>query len=158
MALSSNIVGMHYRHPEHYEVGREKIREHAVAVKNDDAYHHDEKVAGELGHDSLPAPLTFSCIFGYQAQSAFFEYANIGIQDAQIVQVDQKFVYRKPVFAGDKLYADVYVDSVRQAHGTDLIVMKTIITDSSGDEVQESYTTLAGRTGEDGEGFSDGSA
>ena len=40
---------MHYRHPEHYEVGREKIREHAVAVKNDDAYHHDEKVAGALG-------------------------------------------------------------------------------------------------------------
>ncbi len=37
MALSSNIIGMHYRYPDYYEVGREKIREYAVAVKNDDA-------------------------------------------------------------------------------------------------------------------------
>jgi len=149
---------MHYRYPEHYEVGREKIREHALAVKNDDAYFHDEKVAAELGHATLPAPLTFICIFGYQAQSAFFASANIGIQDAQIVQVDQELKFLKPIFAGDKLYADVYVDSVRQAHGTDLIVFKTIITDDAGDVVQETYTALAGRAGEDGEGFSDGAA
>ena len=49
---------MHYRYPDAYEVGREKIREHAVAVKNDDAFYFDEAVAAELGHDSLPAPLT----------------------------------------------------------------------------------------------------
>jgi acyl dehydratase len=158
VALSSKIVGMHFRYPEHYEVGREKIREHALAVKNDNAYFQDETVAAELGHDSLPAPLTFISIFGYQAQSAFFADANIGIQDAQIVHVDQELKFVKPIFAGDKLYADVYVDSVRQAHGTDLIVFKTIITDDAGDVVQETYTALAGRTGEDGEGFSDGAA
>ncbi|MGH3553667.1 MAG: 3-hydroxyacyl-ACP dehydratase, partial [Mycobacterium sp.] len=28
---------MHYRYPDHYVVEREKIREYAVAVKNDDA-------------------------------------------------------------------------------------------------------------------------
>ena len=27
---------MHYRYPDHYEVGREKVREYAEAVKNDD--------------------------------------------------------------------------------------------------------------------------
>jgi acyl dehydratase len=84
--------------------------------------------------------------------------ANIGVEDAQIVQVDQALKFVKPIFAGDKLYADVYVDSVRQAHGTDLIVFKTIITDDAGDVVQETFTALAGRTGEDGEGFSDGAA
>ena len=149
---------MHYRHPEHYEVGREKIREHAVAVKNDDAFYHDEAAAAALGHDALPAALTFTCIFGYTAQLAFLHHANIGVDDAQIVQVDQSLKFLKPIFAGDKLYADVYVDSVRKAHGTDLIVFKTIITDDAGDTVQETYTALAGRSGEDGEGFSDGTA
>ncbi|KHO23030.1 (3R)-hydroxyacyl-ACP dehydratase subunit HadA [Mycolicibacterium setense] len=153
MGLSTNIVGMHYRHPEHYEVGREKIREHAIAVKNDDAFYHDEAAAAELGHDSLPAPLTFISIFGYQAQWAFFEWANIGIQDAQIVQVDQELKFLKPIKAGDKLYCDVYVHSVRKAHGTDIIVTKNIITDDKGDVVQESYTTLAGRAGDGEEGF-----
>ncbi|OLP01804.1 3-hydroxyacyl-ACP dehydratase [Mycolicibacterium porcinum] len=153
MALSTSIVGMHYRHPEHYEVGREKIREHATAVKNSDAYYFDEAAAAELGHDSLLAPLTFICIFGYQAQWAFFEWAEIGIQDAQIVQVDQELKFLKPVKAGDKLYCDVYVHSVRKAHGTDIIVTKNIITDDKGEVVQEAYTTLAGRAGDGEEGF-----
>jgi acyl dehydratase len=159
VSLSKQIVGMHYRHPDHYVVGREKIREYAIAVKNEDAAYHDEKAAAELGHDALPAPLTFISVFGYQAQTAFFESANIGVTDMQIVQVDQVLKFRKPIHAGDKLYCDVYVDSIRQGHGTDIIVTKNIVTNESGDVVQETYTTLAGRSGEDGdEGFSDGTA
>jgi acyl dehydratase len=159
VALSEQIVGMHYRHPDHYVVGREKIREYAVAVKNEDAAYYDEKAAAELGHEALPAPLTFISVFGYQAQTAFFESANIGVTDMQIVQVDQMLKFRKPIHAGDTLYCDVYVDSVRQSHGADIIVTKNIVTNDSGDVVQETYTTLAGRSGEDGdEGFSDGTA
>ena len=150
---------MHYRYPDHYIVGREKIREYAVAVKNDDAAFHDDTAAAELGHDALPAPLTFISVFGYTAQSAFFASANIGIQDEQIVQVDQALKFLKPIHAGDKLYCDVYVHSIRQAHGTDIIVTKNIVTNDAGDIVQETYTTLAGRSSEDGdEGFSHGTA
>lgn len=149
---------MHYRFPDAYEVGREKIREHAVAVKNDDAFFFDEAVAAELGHDSLPAPLTFISIFGYRAQTAFFAEANIGLHDAQIVQVDQELKFAQPIMAGDRLYCDVYVQSLRQAHGTDIIVTKNVITNASGDVVQEAYTTLAGRAGDGEEGFTDGSA
>jgi meromycolic acid (3R)-3-hydroxyacyl-[acyl-carrier protein] dehydratase HadA len=159
VALSEEIVGMHYRHPDHYVVGREKLREYAVAVKNEQACLHDDAAAAELGHEAIPAPLTFISVFGYQAQSAFFASANIGINDMQIVQVDQILKFRKPIHAGDTLFCDVYVDSVRQAHGTDIIVTKNVVTNDSGDVVQESYTTLAGRSGEEGvEGFSDGTA
>jgi acyl dehydratase len=158
VSLSQQIVGMHYRHPDHYVVGREKLREYAVAVKNDDAAFFDEAVAAELGHGALPAPLTFISVFGYQAQTAFFADANIGVSDMQIVQVDQVLKFVKPIHAGDTLYCDVYVDSVRQAHGTDIIVTKNIVTNDKGDVVQETYTTLAGRTGEGEEGFSDATA
>ncbi|WP_275999288.1 (3R)-hydroxyacyl-ACP dehydratase subunit HadA [Mycobacterium heckeshornense] len=150
---------MHYRYPDHYEVEREKIREYAAAVKNDDPAFFEEKAAAELGYDGLPAPLTFISVFGYQAQSAFFEFANIAIHEAQVVQVDQVLKYLKPIKVGDKLYCDVYVDSVRTAHGTDIIVTKNICTNDAGELVMETYTTLAGRAGEDGEeGFSDGAA
>lgn len=159
MSLSSNIVGKHYRYPDHYEVGREKIREYAVAVKNDDAAFFDEKAAAELGHDALLAPLTFISVFGYQAQSAFFEAANVAIKDAKIVHVDQEVKFLRPIKAGDKLYCDVTVHGLRKAHGTDIIVTKNIITNHNGEVVQETYTTLAGRSDENGEsGFSDGTA
>ena len=58
---------------------------------------------------------------------------NIAVQDAQIVQVDQVLKFVKPIVAGDKLYCDVYVDSVREAHGTEIIVTKNIITNEAGE-------------------------
>ena len=159
MSFLDNFVGTHYRHPDHYVVGREKIREYAVAVKNDDAAFFEEKAAAELGHDALLAPLTFISIFGYQAQFAMFEANNIAISDAQIVQVDQVLKFVRPIKAGDTLFCDVYIDSIRKAHGTDIITTRNVITNDKGDVVQECYTTLAGRSDEDGEsGFSNGTA
>jgi hypothetical protein len=154
-----NVVGMHYRYPDYYQVEREKVREYAVAVQNDDACYFDEDAAAELGYDKLLAPLTYISVFAYQAHIAFFASANIDIQDAQIVQVDQELKFLRPIRAGDRLYCDVYVESLRTAHGTDILVTKNTITNQAGDIMQENYTTLAGRTDEHGEeGFRDGTA
>ncbi len=136
-----------------------KVREYAVAVKNDDIVFFEEKAAEERGYDGLLAPLTFISVFGYQALAAFFEWANIAIQEAQVVQVDQSLKYFAPIKVGDRLYCDVEIDSVRHAHGTDIVMTKQTITNDAGEVVQETYTTLAGRAGEDGEeGFSDATA
>ena len=153
MSLGENIVGMHYRYPDHYVVEREKVREYAVAVKNDDAPFFEEEAAAELGYDTLPAPLTFISVFGYKAVSAFFEHANIATEDAQIVQVDQTLKFLVPIKVGDRLYCEVSIESVRRAHGTDIIMTKQTITNDTGDVVQETYTTLAGRADDGEEGF-----
>ncbi|MEO8814067.1 MAG: (3R)-hydroxyacyl-ACP dehydratase subunit HadA [Mycobacterium sp.] len=158
MALSERIVGAHYRYPDHYHVDREKIREYARAIKAADPANLDNRAAAKLGHSGLVAPLTFISTFGYAAQRAFFADANIVITDAKIVQVDQALEFRRPIVEDDKLYCDVYGESLRQAHGTDIIVIKTIITNEAGDIVQQTHTTLAGRTGDGEEGFTDGTA
>ncbi len=72
------------------------------------------------------------------------------VEDAQIVQVDQMLRFEKPIVVGDKLYCDVHLDSMRESHGTQLIVTKNVITNEAGEIVQETYTTLAGRIGENG--------
>ena len=159
MALSKSLVGTHYRYPGYYRVEREKVREYANAVQNTDRAFFSEDAAADLGYPGLPAPLTFISMLGYTAQTAFFEHANIGITDKQIIHVDQVLKFLKPVTAGDTLHCDVYVHDVRQAHGTDIIVNKTVITNQDGEIVQETYTTLAGRSEDDGEsGFNDGTA
>jgi acyl dehydratase len=155
VALSDKIVGMHFRYPDHYEVGREKVREYAEAVKNDDPAFFQDEAAAELGYGGLLAPLTFISVFGYQAQAAFFASANVEVQDMKIVQVDQVLKFLKPIQVGDRLYCDVYVDSIRQSFGTDMIVTKNLVTNADGELVQETYTTLVGRSdGEGEEGFS----
>src|ERR1700744_451545 len=127
---------MHYRYPDHYEVEREKIREYAVAVQNEENAFSEENAAAELGYDGLLAPLTFISVFGYQAQSAFFANANVEISDMKIVQVDQVLKFALPITVGDRLYCDVYVHSVRQSFGTDIIVTKNLITNDQGELVQ----------------------
>ena len=52
--------GSHFRYPDHYVVGREKIREYAVAVKNEDPAFFDEKAAADArARHVCVAPLTF---------------------------------------------------------------------------------------------------
>jgi acyl-CoA thioesterase FadM len=159
MSLGQNAIGKRYRYPDHYLVEREKIREYAVAVKNEDATFFEENAAAELGYDGLVAPLTFISVFGYKAVAAFFEWANIAIYDAQVVQVDQALTFFVPIKVGDRLYCDVEIESVRRAHGTDIVMTKQTITNDAGEVIQETHTTLAGRAGEDGEeGFTDATA
>ena len=78
----------------------------------------------------------------------------------EIVHVDQELRFLMPVKAGDVLYCDVHVHSVRQSFGTDIIVTKNVVTNNKGEVVQEAFTTLAGRSGDDEEegGFSNGTA
>lgn len=151
MALSPNIVGMTYLHPDRYVVGAEEIRQYAVAVKNDDAAYFDEDAARALGHDAILAPLTFISVFGYRAQMAFFEHANIAITDELLIQAEQGLTMLQPIKAGDTLYCHIRIDSLRQAFGADVLVIKSRITNQHGETVQEDYTTLAGRS-EPGEG------
>ena len=158
MALSESIVGTRYRYPDRYAVEREKVREFAKAVQNEDPAYLSEDAAAELGYPTLPAPLTFLSVLGYRAQMGFFADAGIGINDSQIVQVDQAFKYLAPVRAGDELQCDVSVESIRRAHGTDIIVTQQVVTDHTGEVVQKTYTTLAGRAGEGDKGFTDGVA
>jgi acyl dehydratase len=159
VALSPNLVGTHYRYPQDYVVEREKVREYANAVQNTDPAFFGEDAAAELGHPGQLAPLTFISVLGYTAQRAFFDHADIGISDRQIVQVDQSLKFLRPVVVGDRLHSDVYVHEVRQAHGTDIIVTKVVISNADGEVIQENYTTLAGRSDDEGEsGFNDGTA
>lgn len=158
MSLGKGVVGTHYRYPDHYVVEREKVREYAAAVKNEDPAFFEDQAAAELGYRGLPAPLTFISVFGYKAVAAFFEHANITTQDAQIVQVEQTLKFLQPIKTGDRLYCDVSIESIRRAHGIDIVITKQTVTNEAGGVVQETYTTLAGRAGEGGRGFTDATA
>src|SRR5690349_2823139 len=137
---------MTYVYPDYYEVGREKIREYAAAVKNDDPAYFDEDAARALGHDAILAPLTFIAILGLKAQLAFFEHANIPITEEKIVQAEQGLTMLRPIKAGDRLHCHIRLDSLRRAFGADVLTIRSRIINQHGETVQEDYTVMAGRT------------
>jgi acyl dehydratase len=146
MALKTDIRGMVWKYPDHFEVSREQIRQFAKAVKADDPASHDEDAAAELGHDSLVAPLTFSAVFAVIIQRHFFQHVDVGVETMQIVQVDQKFHFHRPIRAGDKLFGTMHVHSVDERFGADIVVTRNVLANYEGEVVMESYTTMMGHT------------
>jgi len=149
VAINTDILGMVWDYPDSYVVGREKVREFAKAVKADDPASFDESAAAELGYDCLVAPLTFSTIFGQLVQADFMRKVDTGYDTMQIVQVDQRFVYHKPIKVGDVLRARMVVESVVERFGADIVVTKNICTNQDGELVLEAYTTVMGHEGDD---------
>jgi acyl-CoA thioesterase FadM len=148
MALKTDIRGMIWRYPDYFIVGREQCREFARAVKCDDLAYFEEDAAAELGYDAIVAPLTFVTIFAKYVQLDFFRNVDVGMETLQIVQVDQRFIFHKPVLAGDKLWARMDIYSVDERFGADIVVTKNTCHNDAGELVLEAYTTLMGHEGD----------
>jgi acyl dehydratase len=151
MALKTDIRGMIWRYPDYFVVGREQLREFARSIKCDHQAYFSEDAAADLGYDAIVAPLTFVSILAKYVQVDFFRNVDIGMETLVIVQVDQRFVFYKPVLAGDKLWARMDIHSVDERFGADIVVTKNICTNDDGELVMEAYTTLMSQ-------YSDGSA
>ena len=66
MPLNQALVGKAYPAVS-YEVGREKLREFAIAVGETDPIYHDEAAARAAGHPDLPAVPTFAVVLSLRA-------------------------------------------------------------------------------------------
>lgn len=148
MALKTDIRGMVHHYPDYFVVGREKIREYAKAVKSADGVNYDEEAATELGHPTLMAPLTFTAVYALLVQQDFFRAVDVGIETMNIVQVDQRFVYHRPIYAGDRLRARLEIHSVDERFGADIVVTRNVCTNDEGEVVLEAFTTLMGQQAE----------
>jgi len=148
MAIKTNVLGMVHEYHDYFIVGREKIREYANAVKSYHPASHDEAAAAELGHQALVAPLTFVSTFALIMQQDFFRKVDTGFETMQIVQVDQKFKYYKPLLAGDKVWGRMEVVSVDERFGADIVVTRNLALDDNGELYLEAFTTLMGHEGD----------
>jgi acyl dehydratase len=149
MALKTDIRGMIWRYPDYFIVGREQLRQFAQSIKSDHPAHYEEEAAAELGYDGIVAPMTFVTILAKLVQLDFFRNVDVGMETMQIVQVDQRFLFYKPVLAGDKLWARMDIHSVDERFGADIVVTKNICHNDRGELVLEAYTTLMGQQGEE---------
>ncbi len=148
MALKTDIRGMVWRYPDYYVVGREQLREFARSIKNEHPAYYEEAAAAELGYDAIIAPLTLVTIFAKHVQLDFFRHVDLGMESLVLVQVEQRFVFNRPILAGDKLWGRMDVVSVNERFGADIVLTKNICTDDDGEVVMEAYTTVMGQHNE----------
>lgn len=144
MAIAEEIIGTHYRFHDSFVVGREKIREFAIASKDLHPAHHDAQAAADLGYPGLVASLTFIAVAGRRVQLEMFKSFDVGIDLARVIHRDQKLKFHRPIVAGDELYFDSYLDSVVEAHGTIISELRSEVTDAEGKPVLTTVVTMIG--------------
>ena len=92
------------------------------------------------------ASLTFLAVAGRRVQLDVFTKFDIPINLARVLHRDQKFVYHRPIMAGDRLYFDTYLDSVIESHGTVIAEIRSEVTDSDANPVITSIVTMLGES------------
>lgn len=144
---ATDLVGRHFRVREHYDVGREKVREFARAVRNNHPAHHREDAALKLGYDGLIASPTFASVLGAAATRPLFGSVLTEYDVSQILQTDQIFEYHRPIVAGDLLSVDVSIENIRIFGDNDFLTIKVTATDADALPVLVATTTIVARRG-----------
>jgi acyl dehydratase len=134
LAQKTEAVGKTYP-PSHYAVGREKVREFAAAVGEENPLHHDLDAAREAGYADVVAPPMFAVVFGGRAMAPALFDPEVGIDFSRMVHGGQEFVWGPPVVAGDEIATEVEVKDVAERGGLQFFVFESRSTNQNGETV-----------------------
>lgn len=148
MSVNAALQGHSYPPSEPYTVGREKIREFALAVKATHPLHHDVDAARSAGHVDLVAPPTFAVVVAQRAEAVYIQDPDAGIDFSRVVHAEERFTHHRPIVAGDELTATVHVERARAVGTGGMVATRTELSDASGAPVATVRSTLMIR-GED---------
>jgi acyl dehydratase len=146
MALNESFVGRVYPPTAPYEVSRVKIREFAIAVGDLNPAYLDPDAAKALGHPDVIAPPTFPGVITIPACDQAALDPELGLDYGRVVHGDQRFVYERPLRAGDRIVCVVRVESIKSAAGNDMISFAAELYTEEGEPVCTGYGMLVGRS------------
>ncbi|WP_035848081.1 MaoC family dehydratase N-terminal domain-containing protein [Kitasatospora azatica] len=149
MALDPSFIGRTYPPTEPYEVGREKIREFAVAVGDPNPAYTEREAAKALGHPDVIAPPTFPFVLTYAAAAQVVEDPELGLDFSRVVHGDQKFAYTRPLRAGDRVRVEIAIDNIKSLAGNDVLTVRGEVVEESGEHVVTSIMTLVARAADE---------
>ena len=144
MALNVDLLGKHYP-AQTYEVGREKVREFAAAIGDNNPAYFELAAAKALGHPDLVAPPTFAVVVTRGPQISVIEDPDLGLDFSRVVHGDQKFEFVRPILAGDVLTTTASVGAAHTRAGNDFLTIRSDVVDASGAAVVTVSATLVAR-------------
>ena len=115
-----------------YLVGREKVREFALAVGEGAAVCTDLDAARAAGHPDLVAPPTFAATFTLPQMEAFLRDPAVGWDYGRMVHAEQSFVAHRPLYAGDEVVTTLHVDDLLTRAESRILTLRSEVTDTAG--------------------------
>lgn len=140
-----DAVGRSYPPTEPYEVGREHIRAFARAIGDDSPLYRDPEAARALGYPDVLAPPTFTVVITQLAAEQVTGDPELGIDFDRVVHSGQRFVYQRPILAGDRLSCLVLIEEAKTLAGNLSLTLRTEVLDAAGATVLTDWSTLVVR-------------
>jgi acyl dehydratase len=134
MPVKTDAKGKTYP-PKEYEVGREKIREYAEAVGEQNPVHYDREAAKAAGFRDVPAPPMFAVVYSWPALMPAAGDPEVGMDLAKLLHGGQEFVWGEPVCAGDTITTEMSVKDIYEKGGMGFYVFESVSRNQDGDEV-----------------------
>jgi acyl dehydratase len=132
--MSTDVIGKTYPATV-YAVGREKIKEYALAVGETNALHLDPVAARDAGYRDVVAPPMFAVVYSAPAVAPAIFDPEVGIDFARMVHGGQEFRWGPLVTAGDEIATKVTVKSIDERQGMGFFVFESVSTNQDGDTV-----------------------
>lgn len=145
MALDAANVGKTFTSQQTYLVGREKVREFARAVGENSPLCHDVAAAQAAGYKDVVASTTFPIAITLEVVGDFVTDPSVGLDWSRVVHSEQKFVYHRPIVAGDELSVTSVIEEIKAIAGNDMISVRSDLSDASGVVIAEVTTSLVAR-------------
>jgi acyl dehydratase len=134
MAVNTDVIGKTYP-PTTYAVGREKVREYALAVGESNPLHLDVEAARAAGHEDVVAPPMFAVVFAMPAVAPAMFDPEVGIDFARLVHAGQEFTWGPLVVAGDEIETTATVSDITERAGSGFFVFETTSVNQRGETV-----------------------
>jgi len=134
LPVETKAIGKTYP-PFEYEVGREKIREYANAVGEDNPVHQDREAARGAGYRDVVAPPMFAVVYSAGVMGPVIFDPEVGINFATMLHGSQEFAWSEPVCAGDTITTTVEVKDIFEKDGKGFYVFESVSRNQEGQEV-----------------------
>ncbi|QEC49642.1 MaoC family dehydratase [Baekduia soli] len=134
MAVNADAVGKTYP-PVLYAVGREKIKEFALATGETEPLYLDHEAARAAGYRDVVAPPMFAVVYSGAAVSPVMFDPEVGIDFALLVHGGQEFTWGPLVVAGDEIETTVLVKAISERGGNAFYVFESVSTNQDGHTV-----------------------
>ena len=134
MPVNAEAVGKTYP-PYVYEVGKEKIREYALAVGEDNPVYYDREQAKAAGFRDVPAPPMFAVVYSSGSVAPGIFDPDVGINFMLMVHGSQEFVWGEQVCAGDVIPTETTVKDISERGGMGFYVFESVSRNQDGQEV-----------------------
>ncbi len=135
MPLDEAYLGRELPPSPPYQVGREKIREFAIAIGEDHPVCLDVAAARAAGHPDLVAPPTFPVVFTMPRIEALLREPGFGWRFEGTVHGDQRIEFSRPIYAGDEIVVTVHVKALTTRAGNHMLTLRCECVGADGEPV-----------------------